>query len=354
MNDTTDLVLIPRETALEVFTTPKALDPYLAKIRTEIDAFIPDISTRKGREACASMALKVAKSKAYLEGVGKALADEAKETPKKIDSARRLVRETLDAWKDEVRAPLTAWEEAEEARVAAHKALIEGLVTEGQPIAGRPATAIRKVLARVEAFDAGERMEEFASEAAFVKGQAIAALTAELAARETLEAEQEELRRLRQEAAQREQQDREARIAREAAESAQRAAEAKAQDERNAAARREAEAAAAAERREQALKLEAEQAASREEQAKREAQEAREQAAKAAEDARLAEVRRQEEAAAEERRQTAAREADKKHKAAVNNAAVEAFITGGMNKDDAMLAVTLIARKAIPAVQIAY
>src|SRR5690606_34102970 len=107
-----ELVTIEPKNALAVFTEEKAIDPILARVRKEIDAFIPDITTASGRKAVASMAFKVAKSKTYLDGVGKKLVDEYKEIPKKIDATRKRVRDTLDEWKDEVRKPLTDWEDA--------------------------------------------------------------------------------------------------------------------------------------------------------------------------------------------------------------------------------------------------
>lgn len=48
------------------------------------------------------------------------------------------------------------------------------------------------------------------------------------------------------------------------------------------------------------------------------------------------------------------RERDKAHKASINRAALEAFVQGGMTEECAKLAVTLIAKKSIPAVSIAY
>lgn len=48
------------------------------------------------------------------------------------------------------------------------------------------------------------------------------------------------------------------------------------------------------------------------------------------------------------------READKAHKTAINRAALDAFMAGGMTEECAKLAVTPIAKKAIPAVSITY
>ena len=102
------------------------------------------------------------------------------------------------------------------------------------------------------------------------------------------------------------------------------------------------------------MKLQAERA----ERDKSEAQQ-REAQAKADADRKAAE------AVAEEQRRVAAqaaadakeakrREADKAHKAAINSAALQAFVTGGMTEECAKLAVTLIAKKSIPAVSITY
>lgn len=116
-SESKELAFVPaREKAMAVFTTDNALDPYLAHVRAEIDAFKPDLTTKKGRDAIASMAYKVAQSKVALETLGKSLADEAKEIPKKIDASRKAMKETLDAWRDEVRKPLDDWE-AEQKRL---------------------------------------------------------------------------------------------------------------------------------------------------------------------------------------------------------------------------------------------
>lgn len=68
MSAENQLVEVPaKETALQVYSAANGLDPFLAKIREEIDSFVPDVSTRKGREAIASIAYKVARSKTALD-----------------------------------------------------------------------------------------------------------------------------------------------------------------------------------------------------------------------------------------------------------------------------------------------
>jgi hypothetical protein len=68
------------------------------------------------------MAHKVARSKTYIDNAGKDLVAELKALPKQIDESRRVVRERLDALKDEVRRPLTEWE-AEQERIKAEEAM---------------------------------------------------------------------------------------------------------------------------------------------------------------------------------------------------------------------------------------
>lgn len=329
-----DLIVVPAETALVVFTEAGAIDPYLAKIRAEIDAFVPDVSTKKGRDEIASMAYKVARSKTYLDGVGKELVDQYKELPKKIDASRKVVRDTLDAWKDEVRSPLTDWENAEAARVAKHKAGIEAL--QAMSVSGAPAESILELINGVKAIAVDATWEEFEAEANRVKAATLESYQTAYEGRKAYEAEQAELARLRAEAAAREQAEREARIAKEAEDRAKAQAEEAAKAER-----------AAAERRELELRLQAEKA-------EREKLEAEQRAANAAKEAEARLRREAEDRAAKEAAEIAAREADKKHKASVNRAAAAALVKAGLSEDQAKIAITAIAKGEVPNAQIRY
>ncbi|MCQ4302249.1 hypothetical protein NAV11_20235 [Pseudomonas songnenensis] len=354
MSTETQIAIVPpKETALQVFQAANGLDPYLQQIRAEIDAFVPDVSTKKGRDAIASIAHKVARSKTALDNVGKELVAELKEIPKKIDAERKRMRDTLDAWKDEVRAPLNAWEQAEADRVARHEERVQQL-RDFAMCDNLQASGIRVQIENLEAIAVDAGFEEFEAEAHRVKTAALVMLRNELVKREQYEAEQAELERLRAEAAQREQKEREERIAREAAEQAHREAEQRAQAERDAAAKREADAKAAAERRELELKLQAEQAEREKLEAQQRAEQAERDAAERADRAAAAERQRQAYEQARQEAEAKAREADKAHKAAINRAALEAFVAGGMTEECAKQAVTLIAKRQIPNIQITY
>lgn len=344
----------PKETALQVFQAANGLDPYLKKIREEIDAFVPDVSSRKGRDAIASIAYKVARSKSALDNVGKELVAELKEIPKKIDAERKRMRDTLDAWQEEVRRPLNEWQTKEDARVDKHNDGITRLKVYAEELEGITAEDLADRIEKVDGVAIGEQWEEFEAEAARAKDRSLKTLRDALAKRQQYESEQAELVRLRAEAEAREQKDREERIAREAAEKASREAEEKSKAERDAAARRE-----------QALKDQAEQARlateraeadrqAAEQRAEQEKQQAERRAEEAAEAARQDERRRADAAAAEILRQQEARERDKAHQAKINREALAAFVAGGMTEECARQAVTLIAKRQIPNVSISY
>jgi septal ring factor EnvC (AmiA/AmiB activator) len=357
---------VPEGRALAFFTTPKAVDPVLAAIRKEIDAFSGDVKTAKGRKEIASMAHKISQSKSYLESVGKDLAAAQKEIPKKIDAARKTIRDTLDAWRDEVRAPLTKWEEAEQQRIDYCKSIVQHIIDCGNGFIGGesyPYAILFRELEEKVVINA--ELGEFEAEAHRAKDEALKKLKIGLAAQRKRDAEQAELDRLRKEAAERAEQDRLEAIKREAADKARAEAERKAKEEadrKEAAAKAERdaiEARARAEReegarreRESALKAEEERLA-----AERREIELRRQAKEAEERARAAGLRAKqefEEKRAREAAEAEAREADREHRAKINNAAATAFVEAGFSEDDARAIVTLIASRSIPNVTISY
>jgi len=354
MTAAAELIVIPKESALTVFSADKGLEPFLAKIRAEIDAFVPDVSTKKGRDAIASIAHKVAKSKTYLDGVGKDLVADLKELPKKIDASRKDMRDTLDAWKDEVRRPLTEWEEAEEHRKARHAQRIAEINLRANENADLNAAELRVNIEWVSSIVIGPEWEEYETEAARAKDVALTSLNAALVKRQQYDAEQAELARLRAEAEARAVKDREEAIAREAAERATREAEEKARKEREAEAQRVAGEKAEAERRELEQKLAVERAERERAEAVLAAQRAQQDAERRAQEAVEAEQRRVAEEAARIEREAKAREKDRAHKAAINKAALDAFVVGGLSAECAKEAVTLIAKKSIPGVSITY
>ena len=351
MNDGTpiqELVAVPTENALQIFTQEGAIEPYLAMVRKHIDAFVPDMSTADGRKDIKAFAYKVTRSKTALDAAGKKIVDELKALPKKVDETRKHVRDTLDAWAEAIRKPVEDFEAAEEARVANHAARIS-LIAEKATLPNG-----------ISAADIGQRMnfvcsialsedacEEFLEEYSRAVDMAINVLTRAHAAAVQYEADQAELAKLREERAEREAKDRA-----EADAKAQREREAQIEAEAIEKAKRESEEATARERQQAEETLRQAEAAriAAEERAAAAIEQARQQAADT--EARIAREAAEKAQQAEDERK--ARERDTEHKAAINRKAVAALIEGGISEDIARAVIVLIARKQIPNVNINY
>lgn len=334
MSEIMELVVIEKKNAMAVFTNNDQLDPLIEAIEKEARSLVPDVTTKKGRDAIASMAHKVARSKTYIDNAGKDLVAELKALPKQIDESRRVVRERLDALKDEVRRPLTEWE-AEQARIAAEKAAEE----ERMRIEAEQKAALEVLRKQVEVDH----------EMALLMNDAFDREQAEKKA----EAERQRIAR-------------EEEIARQAEEKAKREAAEKAQREIDAAAAREREAILAKERAERE-RIEAQQRAEREQREAAERAEREKQAAveaerrKAQEEAdrirREAEQREQARLAEEKRKadEQARREADVKHRKFVGTEIVKALLANtSLTRDQAIEVLTAIKDGNIPHTGISY
>jgi len=334
MSEITDLVVIEKKNAMAVFTNNDQLDPLIEAIEKEARSLVPDVTTKKGRDAIASMAHKVARSKTYIDNAGKDLVAELKALPKQIDESRRVARERLDALKDEVRRPLTEWEaeqeriKAEEAMNAMHAEALEMNIKFDQELAAK--------------FEADHEM-------ALLMDKDIDRERADKAA----EAERQRIAR-------------EEDIKRQAEEKAKREAAEKAQREIDAAAAREREAILAKERAERE-RIEAQQRAEREQREAAERAEREKQAAveaerrKAQEEAdrirREVEQREQARLAEEKRKadEQARREADVKHRKTVGTEIVKALLANtSLTRNQAIEVLTAIKDGNIPHTGISY
>ena len=296
----TMLAVIETKDVQTVFVTPNGLDPILHKIATEARSFVADTSTASGRKNIASIAFRVAKTKTYLDSLGKDLVDGLKEIPKKVDANRKSMRDFLDALKDEVRQPLTLWEEEEARKEAA--------------------------LAAAELVKQVERDYELA---VFMNVE--------------FDRKKEEERQAKIQA----QKEREEAIAREAAEKAQRDAEAKAKLEKEESLRRETEAKLAQERAERRAKeLEEEAEKQRVESEKRQAAAAQEAVRK--EQERIAEEQRK------EREERERREANKKHRTKIDAEAAYDLADLGVNESTAASIVKAISEGKVRHASITY
>ena len=369
----TSLAIFEPQNAVAVLTDPEKFDAFYERIKAETDAFVPDVTTEKGRGAIKSLAFKVVKTKTAIDAEGARLTEEWRKSTQVVDKARKAIRDRLDALRDHVRAPLTEWEAAEEARIADVESVIAHLrssaVVDFNETAADVAGRIED-LARTNIKEA--HFQGHYEIAISIRDQTIKTLEAAVIRLRREEAERAELMQLRAE--------QEARMEREAAERATKESlaniragllamcaylgereEQLAREE----AKRQADIAAAAKAAEDAARAEVE----REAQEARDAQEAAHAEALAAEKRRADEaeaaqrreaerIAREEEAARLERQrladEQAARDKDRNHRGEVMAAAKEAVMLVGVSEATAKSIVRAIVAEEIPNVRLTF
>lgn len=353
----TELMVLPsdKKGIEQVFIEGQDIDSTITKIREEAKNLPTDMTVRKNREEVASFAYKVARSKTAVDKAGMALSAEYKEIPKKIDANRRVYKDAFERLQEEVRSPLNQWEQAEKERVQRYEQRIESIKQNTDLGDDAYSVAISSAIEMLNDLVIDGSWEEFETEAHRVKSERLKQLQDQLAKRLKYEEEQAELARLRLESEERERADREERIAREAAEQARKEAEQAAQVEREKAQRERIAAEMAAEQAKRDLEIAEQRRISQENQAKLDAIAAEKRAAEQAEAARQAEIDRQ---AAEAKRiedERLKREADTKHKGAINRKALADLVEhADITEEQAKLVIKCIAKRLIANVTINY
>ncbi|MBK1633549.1 hypothetical protein CKO31_22945, partial [Thiohalocapsa halophila] len=239
-------------TAADLFDgDTETVEQVLAEVEDAARSVVSDVSTDKGRRAVASLAAKVARSKTFLDGLGKDHVAELKRRAGQVDAKRRTIRDRLDVLKAEVRQPLTDYEQREADRQAAIRERIQVIRAEQEAAHFQDGTSVgsaevEAAIERVAAVLIDDSFEEFRAEAEQVKDATLYRLNQVLSQFREREAAEAKAEAERAERERREREAREAEIAQQAA----------------AQARREAEQAAAAEqRRAEAERAEAERRA---------------------------------------------------------------------------------------------
>lgn len=332
-----ELQVLEQNVIVAAFAKRGGTDELYERIAQEVRSHVPDVSTKKGRDAIGSLALKISKSKTLIEKCGKELVAEQKAQIKVIDDDRISIVKKFDLLRDEILAPRDAWEKAEEDRVAKHEESILSInFYKTAVIADKDSVWLKGVIRNVEEIVIDSSFEEFEEQAKIAKYETLEFLRTTLAAREKYEAEQAELERLRQAEILRQQQEREAQIAREAAEKATREAEEKARFEAERVQREKAE----AEQREARLKAE------------KEAAELRAQHAAEAERKRIeAEQAAKLEA---ERQAEEARQANQAHRKKICNEALKGLLALGIDEAKSKEILQAINKGLVPHVSIKF
>ncbi|MCK0877501.1 hypothetical protein BFR78_009030 [Acinetobacter pittii] len=331
-----ELQVLEQNVIVAAFAKRGGTDELYERIAQEVRSHVPDVSTKKGRDAIGSLALKISKSKTLIEKCGKELVAEQKAQIKLIDDDRIAIVKKFDQLRDEILAPRDAWEQAEKDRVAKHSQFISNIKVMYGLCFDLPSLEIKKAIDSLESLVVDSSLDEYEQEAKLAKFETIEALRTALVAREKYEAEQAELERLRKAEILRQQQEREAQIAREAAEKATREAEEKARFEAERVQREKAE----AEQREARLVAE------------KEAAELRSQHAAEAERKRIeAEQAAKLEA---ERQADEARQANQAHRKKICNEALKGLLALGIDEAKSKEILQAINKGLVPHVSIKF
>lgn len=353
-----ELQVLEQNVIVAAFAKRGGTDELFEHIAQEVRSHVPDVTTKKGRDAIGSLAMKVSKSKTLIEKCGKELVAEQKAQIKLIDDDRIAIVKKFDQLRDEILAPRDAWEKAEEDRVKKHQDAIIGIKMPADLLQNHPtewtSENIKVAINDLENVCIDSSFEEFEQEAKLAKFETLEKLRTALVTREKYEAEQAELERLRQAEIERQQKERDEAIARQAAENARIEAEKKAQAEREQAEKLARESA----EREARLKAEHEAAILREEKLKQQAIEQAKQAETQKQQAIEAErLRIEAEQAAKikaDQEAEAARLANKEHMRSINREILNKFCEIGLDEGQAKAVITAIANNQVPHVSVKY
>lgn len=357
ISSSTDLIIkLPAVMTAESFTNDAEFEKLYAKINDVVSKHVSDTSNKSGRDAIASLAYKVSRTKTALVGQGKKLTETWRDQTKKVNSACNTIETRLDALRDTVRQPLNDWEAAETARTDGHKSRLAELVALGKSGHGLSSSEFRALLDSAESAPADESAwDEFAPLALSARETAIETLSALLVSAEKQEADAAELEQLRAAQAERAKQDAE----RLAAENVARELAAQAERDRLAAEAHQEEIAQAAETarlqadREAQERIEAAERAAREaaDRAQREIAEAKAQADRIAEAERQRIADQQTAELAEQRR----RDADKEHRKQINGRIVaELMECSSISERQAQKIVVQLVSGLVPNVTLKY
>ncbi|HAV5585623.1 TPA: hypothetical protein JI121_14955 [Acinetobacter baumannii] len=341
-----ELQVLEQNVIVAAFGKENGIQELFNRMAEQARSIVPDVSTKKGRDAIASQAYKVSKSKTAVDNHGKDLVAGIKAQAAVIDRDRKAWRDQCDALRDEIRKPLDEWEKAEEDRIQSIKDRISNFDA-GRVDTFSTSDLIQTIISEVEATAIDESFAEFANEAAIKKDAALSSYKKSLEIALKREAEQVELERLRKSEQERLQREHEERIAHEAAERARLEAERKAKEEAERVEREKQEAVAKAER-------EKREAAEREARliAEKEAAELRAQHAAEAERKRIeAEQAAKLEA---ERKAEEARQANQAHRKKICNEALKGLLALGIDEAKGKEILQAINKGLVPHVSIKF
>ncbi len=321
----------------------------MVEFKERYDDVVYDLDDMEQNKQARSDRLAVGKVISRLDAAHKELKAPLKKRTDLIDNRRKEIKDELLAVQLKIKSQISE----HEAKIQAHAEMLQQKVDEIEKICiteesqDMGSCEIKVRIEQLNNIDVDDSYEHRKADATLAKVDALKKLESMLEVALKVEEERVELERLRKEKEDRERAEREQKIANDA----RIAAEQKAADEKE---RLEREKIEAEEKAKQDLIDAEKQRIAEVRKAEKEKKDAIEAERKAWEQKEMARVEAEEKAKQAEIAAQEKRESDKRHSKKINNEAMAGFISGGMSKENAMLAVTLIAKRKINHVAIKY
>ncbi len=357
---TTETFIITEFKSGGIDTVKSFLENNFDTYSAEINAEVPQIDSEEGRKRIKALGAEINKKLSEVDSPMRDYLRDIKKQPKLIEAIAKANKEKFTKLRADILKPL---EDAQ----AGQNEVIEWLNT--VPVkcgeVGVDSVWLNNAINTVESYSADLVWPELKKKFKVAHENALTTARVTLERVEAQEAQEAELAELRRKQAEAEQAERDRKVADQAAEDARKAAESKAQKEREDVERRAVESKQREEAAKQAEAKAIRDAELAEERRAQEAKAAKQREAQAKIDAEAAAKRQAEEAAAEERKAIAdeearqkqealARENDKKHRAMINRAALASLLAIGISEEDGKTVIKAIARDEVANVKIFY
>lgn len=349
---TTEVTELP---SLPVAYTAESLEDLFAKVKTEVEAHVPDIETVEGRKHIKSLAAKISSSKTAIDKPMRDYLREIKALPKVVEKNARESVERFDALRDATLKPLNDAQAHQDEIIARMDEIVRMCSQDGLQ-----SDTVREWCGEVTAVNIETTFwPELQKKAKASQDGAMSAVTVTIERLVASEVQAAELERLRKESEENARRERDRLIAEEAARKAQeeerQRAEQRILDERN-----KAEQDRMAKLKAEQDKAEAEQRlAAQQEKAKRDAELAEQQAKEreriAAENAKKQAEEQQALALQRQKEEEEKRAADKAHRVSINRAALADLIAqASLTEEQAKAVITAVAKGLVANMKVIY
>jgi hypothetical protein len=191
-----------------VLLRPETFRPFMDEVRRELAAFVPDVTTTRGREEIVSKAMKVTKSKTAIDAAALRLTESLRMKVKQVNRLREEFCDELEELAQATKKPVKDWKKAEEDRIALRDATLSEVAVAGTVPWGSSSADID---AQIEALAARvfdpDVFREHLGDVEFQREKSLAALERSIIAQREKEAADAELLQLRAEKAKRDAED---------------------------------------------------------------------------------------------------------------------------------------------------